>query len=81
MMKIFPQLNNKVMMFSSMGLELGLSVVVGLVLGSWLDGLFATDPWLLLVFGISGVIAGYRSLFRILKKVHKASSEPDDQGS
>ena len=39
-----------------MGLELGLSVVVGFLIGSWLDGWLDTKPWFLLVFGVSGII-------------------------
>ena len=41
-------------MYSSMGLELGLSVVVGFLIGSWLDEWLDTKPWFLLVFGVSG---------------------------
>ena len=37
-----------------MGLELGLSVVVGFLIGSWLDEWLDTKPWFLLVFGVSG---------------------------
>jgi ATP synthase protein I len=58
-----------------MGLELGLSVIVGFLLGSWLDRYFGTEPWLLLIFGISGIIAGYRSVFRLLKKVQQEPLE------
>ena len=59
------------MAFSSMGLELGLSVIVGFLVGSWLDRFWGTEPWLFLVFGISGIIAGYRSVFRLLKKLRQ----------
>jgi len=71
----FPQLNPKFIAFSSMGLELGLSVIVGFLLGSWLDRYFGTEPWLLLIVGISGIIAGYRSVFRLLKKVQQEPLE------
>ena len=64
----------KWMMYSSMGLELGLSVVVGFLIGSWLDEWLGTEPWLLLVFGIAGITAGYRSIFRLVKRI-KADSE------
>jgi ATP synthase protein I len=39
--------------------------------GSWLDRFWGTEPWLFLVFGISGIIAGYRSVFRLLKKLRQ----------
>ncbi len=73
----FPQLDPKFMMFSSMGLELGLSVIVGFLVGSWLDRFWGTEPWLLLIFGISGIIAGYRSVFRLLKKLRQENSEAE----
>ena len=63
----------KWMMYSSMGLELGLSVVVGFLIGSWLDEWLGTGPWLLLVFGIAGITAGYRSIFRMVKRIQSDS--------
>jgi len=57
-----------------MGLELGLSVVVGFLIGSWLDKWLGTEPYFLLIFGIAGIIAGYRSIFRLAKRV-KADSK------
>ena len=52
-----------------MGLEVGLSVVVGFLIGTWLDEWLETAPWFLLIFGIAGVIAGYRSMFRMVKRM------------
>ena len=73
----WPAKNARWIMFSSMGMELGLSVVVGFLIGSWLDGWLGTDPWLLLVFGAAGIIAGYRSIFRLLKKVQTEQQEEE----
>ena len=66
-------------MFSSMGMELGLSVVVGFLIGSWLDDWLGTDPWLLLVFGLAGIIAGYRSVFRLVRKVQSEEKEKSEE--
>ena len=52
-----------------MGLEVGLSVVVGFLIGTWLDEWLGTAPWFLLIFGIAGIIAGYRSMFRMVKRM------------
>jgi len=75
-----PRPNPRLLMYSSMGVELGLSVVVGFWLGSWLDGLFGTDPWLLFIFGFAGIAAGYRSLYRLHRRVQREdqseSAEP-----
>ena len=32
--------------FSTIGLELGLSIALGYLGGEWLDGKFGTEPWL-----------------------------------
>ena len=68
----------KWIMYSSMGLELGLSVVIGFLIGSWLDDWLRTDPWFLLVFGIAGIISGYRSIFRLVKRVQADSDSEQD---
>ena len=68
----------KWVMYSSMGLELGLSVVVGFLIGSWLDEWLETDPWFLLIFGIAGITAGYRSIFRLVKRVQADSESEQD---
>jgi ATP synthase protein I len=69
-------------MYSSMGLELGLSVVVGFLIGSWLDEWLETEPWFFLVFGIAGIIAGYRSIFRLVKRVQNdAETERDNSNN
>ena len=59
-----------------MGLEVGLSVVVGFLIGTWLDEWLETAPWFLLIFGIAGIIAGYRSMFRMVKRM-KSDPETD----
>lgn len=61
---------------SSVGLNLVFSTFVGLAMGYGLDKLFHTSPWLLIVFTILGIIAGFRELVRMAKK--EASYEEDD---
>ena len=72
-MKPIIKTGSKWVIYSSMGLELGLSVVVGFLIGSWLDKWLETGPYFLLIFGIAGIIAGYRSIFRLLKRVQSDS--------
>jgi len=59
---------------SSAGLELGISVGLGALFGSWLDGKLGTEPWMLLVFLILGVIAGFRGLLRAVARADKAAA-------
>lgn len=53
--------------FSQVGVTIGASVLVGVLLGQYLDDKFGTEPWFLLAFSILGVGAGIRSLFNIAK--------------
>jgi ATP synthase protein I len=69
--KIFRQIAS----YSTLGLEMGLSVAVGAILGYYLDKWLHTDPWLLIVFLIFGAIAGYRSLYRALKRLERENKE------
>ena len=72
-MKPFFNKGSKWVIFSSMGLELGLSVVVGFLIGGWLDKWLNTEPYFLLIFGVAGIFAGYRSIFRLVKRVQNDS--------
>lgn len=48
----------------AVGLELGVSVFIGYLLGAWLDGKLGTEPWLMLLCLLLGITAGFRSLIR-----------------
>ena len=61
--------------YSTLGLEMGLSVALGVGIGYYLDKWLNTEPWLLIVFFFLGVIAGFRSLYRALKRLQKEESE------
>jgi ATP synthase protein I len=62
--------------YSTVGLEMGLSVIIGLFVGQWLDKQFGTEPWLLLVFLLFGMVAGFRSIFRLAR--HRHDNEDDE---
>jgi len=61
--------------YSTLGLEMGLSVAVGAIIGYYLDKWLHTEPWLLIVFLIFGAIAGYRSLYRALTRLERENKE------
>lgn len=50
----------------SAGLVLVISTVIGLLFGRWLDQKFGTEPWLMLVFTVLGIVAGFVEMFRML---------------
>ena len=47
----------------------------GRILAGKLAGRFDTDPWLLFVFGLAGIVAGYRSIYRLHRRVQQDSRE------
>ena len=58
---------------SSAGLELGIAVMLGALFGHWLDGKLGTAPWMLLVFLIIGLVAGFRGVLRAVARADKAA--------
>lgn len=66
--------------FTALGLEMGLSVVLGLLGGRWLDERFGTKPWLSITGVLLGITAAFLALFRISRSLLKASQqEPKDK--
>jgi len=65
---------------SSVGLELGLSVVFGVLFGRWLDGKLGTEPWLMIVFLALGLVAGFRSVLRAVHRLDRAAEEEERRG-
>lgn len=51
--------------FSQIGVTMAASVLIGVFLGKYLDELFNTSPYLLLIFSLLGAAAALRSLFRM----------------
>ena len=50
--------------YSALGLEMALSVVIGMAIGYYLDRWLGTGPWLTVVWIALGFAAGVRSLYR-----------------
>jgi ATP synthase protein I len=65
---------------SSVGLELGLSVVFGVLFGRWLDGRLGTTPWLMLAFLVLGLVAGFRSVLRAVRRADRAAEAEARRG-
>jgi len=57
--------------YSTLGLEMGLSVAVGVGIGYYLDKWLGTQPWLLILFLFFGIAAGFRNLYRALKRMER----------
>jgi ATP synthase protein I len=59
---------------SSVGLELGLSVVIGVVFGMWLDGKLGTAPWMMLLWLMFGLFAGFRGVLRAVRRADREAA-------
>lgn len=63
--------------YSSLGLEMGFCVVIGLVFGHYLDKYFNTDPYLTLIFMVFGIFAAFRAVYSAYKRL-KRDDERDN---
>lgn len=63
---------------STIGLELGLSIVLGYVGGRWLDGKLGTEPWLTWIGLGLGLAAGARSLYRVVRRAQRMMEKEDE---
>jgi ATP synthase protein I len=67
---------------SAIGIEMGVALAIGMGIGWWLDRTFGTRPWLLIVFTVFGIVAGFRNAIRAAHKemtrVEGKEEEEDD---
>ena len=71
----------KYLQYSTVGIELAASIVVGALIGYWLDAKLGTEPWMFLFWLSCGIFAGFRSLYKMAKKYIREVREDDHQGS
>jgi ATP synthase protein I len=60
---------------STLVLMLPSSIAVGLFFGYFLDKLLGTRPWMLIVFFLLGIAAGFTSLLRGLKRYERDDAD------
>jgi ATP synthase protein I len=53
---------------STMGMSMGISIVFGLAAGYYIDKYLGTKPWFMLLFLIFGIVAGFKNLYKSVKK-------------
>jgi ATP synthase protein I len=54
--------------YMGIGVEMGVSVAVGLLLGRYLDQKFHTSPWLTVFLGAAGIGAAGKAVYDAVKK-------------
>lgn len=63
--------------YSSLGLEMGLSVAIGIGIGYFLDSYFKTYPYLTIIFMLFGIVAAMKTIFMLLKKIERENREDE----
>lgn len=61
---------------STVGIELVVAICLGYFGGQWLDQKLATTPWLKFLGLGFGLVAGYRSLYRLARNYTKPKDPP-----
>ena len=66
--------NNQILRALSLLTQLGVSmaacIALGVFGGKWLDRMFGTSPWLLLVFAFLGAAASFKVMYDLVIKEH-----------
>ena len=65
--------------YSALGLEMALSVVIGLGIGYYLDKWLGTAPWLMVLWIGFGFAAGVRSLYRAAVRSGKDLEKDEEE--
>lgn len=58
---------------------MAVATVIGWGIGYWLDLQFGTSPWLMLVFLLLGVAAGFKGVFRAAKEAQELMGDKTPQ--
>jgi F0F1-type ATP synthase assembly protein I len=56
---------------STIGLSMVLALVIGILIGYFLDKWLKTGPVFFLIFMILGIVAGFRNIYVIMKRTEK----------
>ena len=65
--------------YSSLGLEMGLSVAIGIGIGYFLDAYFKTSPYLTIIFMLFGVAAAFKTIFILMRKIEREDKRNHDK--
>ncbi|MDD3312300.1 AtpZ/AtpI family protein [Pseudodesulfovibrio sp.] len=55
----------------TIGLHFVSATVVGLFFGYWLDDFFGTKPWLIMIFFLLGVVAGFKMVWEDFHRLQR----------
>ena len=66
----------KSLSYASIGIEMAVAIVLGWAFGRYLDGKFGTEPYLMLIFLLLGIAAGFKGLIRAAKRAQREIEAP-----
>jgi ATP synthase protein I len=61
------------------GVELAVTILIGLFAGQWVDRRLGTGPWVLVLGMFAGAAAGFYSLYRTLKTADSRAASRDSR--
>ena len=64
--------------YGTIGLEMGICVFLGVLFGAYLDKFFHTEPWLTILFTLFGLVAGFKSLFKLARELMQQEEKKKD---
>lgn len=64
---------------STVGLDIAVSVVLGLLVGSWLDRKYGWAPWGVIAGLVLGTATGFNMLFKTAKKMQRQATHEQQQ--
>ena len=68
----------KVLSYSTIGIEMGVSIGAGFFIGNYLDNTFiATKPYLTIFFILAGFAVAIKSFIRMIRKLQKDFKDED----
>lgn len=66
---------------ATIGMHMVSSIIVGLAIGYFLDDYFGTKPWLIMIFFLLGVVAGFKMVFQDFKRIQRRAAEAQKASS
>ncbi|MBK9032088.1 MAG: AtpZ/AtpI family protein [Myxococcales bacterium] len=66
---------------SSVGIELSVSVLIGMFFGRWLDGRIGTSPWMMILFLCLGFTAGMRAIYRFVRQADRDADRAEAEAA
>ncbi len=64
---------------SSLGIELAMWIILGILLGFWIESRWEVAPWGVLGGLMLGILGGARSLYRTLKEMQRELEKSEDE--